>query len=403
MKIDIIGLLSACSYALDCVEAELLNIAPGHGKRVAYMSVCMAEKLGVNEEALEDLAACSLLHDNALTQYISEEFHNAISENDIENVVPSQLGMHCIHGEKNIKKYPFRTNVDNTILYHHENADGTGPFSKTWNETPLFARLIHLSDLLEVYCRAEEFDENEWKRAEDFLIKNTGTKFDSEIVDAFFQAFSRENFSELNDKNLEEKLWEKFPRNRRDYTYEECRNLADLFAKIIDYKSAFTSKHSLRVAEGAARLSEYMGYDKEKVEKMYLAGALHDIGKVAIGNNILEKPGRLTTEEFTVMKNHAYYTYLILSQAKGFDEIRDWAAFHHEKLDGSGYPFGKKADDLNTQERIMACIDIYEALTEDRPYKEGMSHEKACDILNNMVEKGWIDGEIVRQIEDCFL
>ena len=80
----------------------------------------------------------------------------------------------------------------------------------------------------------------------------------------------------------------------------------------------------------------------------------------------------------------------------------DWAAFHHERLDGTGYPFGKTAADLNTQERMMACVDIYQALTESRPYKQGMSHEKACGILKDMADKGWIDAEIVSQVDSCF-
>ena len=137
-----------------------------------------------------------------------------------------------------------------------------------------------------------------------------------------------------------------------------------------------------------------MGYDDETCDKMYLAGALHDVGKIAIGNEILEKPARLTYEEFAKMKNHAGYTYMILSNVNGFEEIRDLAAFHHERLDGSGYPFGKKADELNQLQRIMACADIYQALTEKRPYKDGMSHEKACSILKEMAEKNWIDKEI---------
>ena len=279
MELDIIGLLGACSYALDCVEAELTHVATKHGKRVAYMSVCTAQKMGITGDALQDLAACSLLHDNALTQYIYEEFHNDLTKNNTENIVP---------------------------------------------------------------------------------------------------------------------------RKKRDLSDEMCKNFANLFAKIIDYKSEFTSRHSLGVAENAARLSRYLGDDEETVLKMYLAGALHDIGKAAIGNDILEKPGRLTDEEFSKMKNHAGYTYLILSQAEGMEDIRDWAALHHEKLDGTGYPFGKTADELNRQERIMACIDIYQALTESRPYKSGMTHEAACEILENMVQKGWIDGEITEQIKKCF-
>ena len=145
-----------------------------------------------------------------------------------------------------------------------------------------------------------------------------------------------------------------------------------------------------------------MGFDEETAQKMYLAGALHDIGKVAVGNEILEKPGRLTDEEFTTMKDHASYTYYILSEIDDFEELRDWASFHHERLDGTGYPFGKTAADLNTQERMMACVDIYQALTESRPYKQGMSHEKACGILKDMADKGWIDAEIVSQVDSCF-
>lgn len=133
-----------------------------------------------------------------------------------------------------------------------------------------------------------------------------------------------------------------------------------------------------------------------------MAGALHDIGKMAIGNDILEKPGRLTEEEFSRMKNHAGYTYMILSEVKDFDEVRDWAALHHEKLDGTGYPFGKKAEELNEPERLMACVDIYQALTEARPYKLGMSHDKACSILEDMVQKGWIDAAVTDKLRSCF-
>ena len=79
---------------------------------------------------------------------------------------------------------------------------------------------------------------------------------------------------------------------------------------------------------------------------------------------------------------------MILSEVEDFEEIRDWAALHHEKLDGSGYPFGRTAEELNEPERILACVDIYQALTEERPYKKGMSHEQACGILEDMAQKG---------------
>ena len=134
---------------------------------------------------------------------------------------------------------------------------------------------------------------------------------------------------------------------------------------------------------------------------MYLAGALHDIGKMA-NNDILEKTDKLTNDEFTNMKNHAWYTYLILLDVEYFEEIRDWAALHHEKLNGKGCPFGKIADELNEQERIMGCIDIYQVLTEDRPYKKGLSRGAACDILDNMAPQGFVDLDISKKIKKCF-
>ena len=392
MEIDIIGLLSAFSFALDCVEAELIHVTSNHGKRVAYMSVCMAEKMGVSDDALRDLAACALLQDNALTQYINEEFYSDISNIDTlkvssDDITPRQLGMHCIYGEKNLEKYPFKTGVKDVILYHHEEADGSGPFEKKWTEVPLFARIIHFSDMLDAFCKAQKFDEDVFNKAVHFIEKNKDKRFDSEVTKMFFDAFDKDEFSRLGDEHIEEYFWEKVPCEKSFYSFNVLKDLADLFAKIIDYKSEFTSRHSLGVARTASKISEIMGYDKVICDKMYLAGTLHDVGKIAIGNEILEKPARLTDEEFAKMKNHAGYTYMILSKVDGFEEIRDIAAFHHERLDGSGYPFGKMADELTTLQRIMACADIYQALTEKRPYKDGMNHDKACEILKDMADK----------------
>lgn len=403
MEIDIIGLLSAFSFALDCVEAELIHVTSNHGKRVAYMSVCMAEKMGVSDDALRDLAACALLHDNALTQYINEEFYSDISNIDTlkvssDDITPRQLGMHCIYGEKNLEKYLFKTGVKDVILYHHEEADGSGPFEKKWTEVPLFARIIHFSDMLDAFCKAQKFDEDVFNKAVHFIEKNKDKRFDSEVTKMFFDAFDKEEFSRLGDEHIEEYFWEKVPCEKSFYSFNVLKDLADLFAKIIDYKSEFTSRHSLGVARTASKISEIMGYDKVICDKMYLAGTLHDVGKIAIGNEILEKPARLTDEEFAKMKNHAGYTYMILSKVDGFEEIRDIAAFHHERLDGSGYPFGKMADELTTLQRIMACADIYQALTEKRPYKDGMNHDKACEILKDMADKNWIDKNITEVI-----
>ena len=403
LRIDIVGLAGACSYALDCIEAELVKIKNKHGKRVAYISVCMAEYLAIQGDALQDLAMCALLHDNALTQYITEELERNYVIDIKKDLSVRKTNLHCIYGEKNITKLPFKTDVSNVILYHHEHADGTGPFQKKWNEIPLFARIIHLADTIDIIGNNPGSGNNSWNFICQYLLKNRDGLFDSECVNAFFHAFTHsESFICLSDNSFEMKLWEIIPRQKQVFDWKTCKNVADFFAKIVDYKSSFTSRHSIGVAEKASMLAQYMGYDSITVQKMYLAGALHDIGKMAVGNEILEKPDKLTDDEFSTMKNHAGYTYLILSEVNDFEEIRDWAAFHHEKLNGKGYPFGKTADELNEQERMMACVDIYQALTEDRPYKKGLSHEKTCDILDDMAHKGFIDSDISKTIRECF-
>ncbi len=394
MELDVLGLVAACSYALDCVETELVHVTSRHAKRVAYMSVCVAEQLGICGKDLQDLAVYALLHDNALTQYIQEELHSNLT--DMKEM--PRIGVHCSIGEENIQGFPFHTDVKNVILYHHENADGSGPFGKKSEEVPLFSRIIHLCDLLDQACCRKAFTTETWEWAKDVLKRIRGTMVDEECAEAFEKIFSEEYFLSLGG-NFEASLWNKVPRQKQELDFSQIKKLAGFFAKIVDYKSPFTSTHSIGVAERAEKLSSYMGFDEETVQKMYLAGALHDIGKVAVGNEILEKPDRLTDAEFAVMKHHAAYTYNILSEIDDFEEIRDFAAFHHERLDGTGYPFGKDASELNVQERMMACIDIYQALTESRPYKKGMSHERACEILKNMADKGWLDMDIIDKIE----
>ena len=420
MELDVLGLFGACSYALDCVEAELAHVTDNHAKRVAYMSVCMAQQMKIAGEALQDLVICALLHDNALTQYMQEELHGETAEtaeiaettettgtskstSTLSTLKVKGVGVHCLLGEANVQKLPFHTDVKNVILYHHENADGSGPFGKRLDEVPVFARIIHLCDLLDRACRTQGGAPNQaWEKAEAFIEKVRGSIVDEACIDAFERAFSMEEFLALDAADLEKRLWDKVPRIKQELDFSQIQAVAEFFARIVDYKSPFTSTHSIGVAQDAEKLARYMGFDEETAQKMYLAGALHDIGKVAIGNEILEKPDRLTDDEFAVMKHHAAYTYYILSGIDDFDEMRDWAAFHHERLDGSGYPFGKTAAELNTQERIMACVDIYQALTESRPYKKGMPHEKACQILKNMADKGWLDADIVAKVDGCF-
>jgi HD-GYP domain-containing protein (c-di-GMP phosphodiesterase class II) len=138
-----------------------------------------------------------------------------------------------------------------------------------------------------------------------------------------------------------------------------------------------------------------IGFSEIECRMMSVAGYLHDIGKLAVPSEILEKPARLSNEEFNIMKSHVYHSYRILEAVSGLDIINTWASFHHERMDGKGYPFHIKGGELSLGSRIMAVADVFTAITEDRPYRKGMSGEHALKIIEDMAKNSSLDQSIV--------
>ena len=153
------------------------------------------------------------------------------------------------------------------------------------------------------------------------------------------------------------------------------------FADIIDAKSPFTYRHSTRVAEMARAIGRELGMDAPEQRRIYRAGLLHDIGKLGVSNAILDKNGPMTPEERARMELHPRYSLEILRRVTAFGDFAMTAALHHEKLDGSGYPFGYRAEQLDLPARLLVVADIYDALNSDRPYRAGMSPAAAIEIL----------------------
>ena len=145
-------------------------------------------------------------------------------------------------------------------------------------------------------------------------------------------------------------------------------------------------------------------FKMEDVERTQLriAASLHDVGKLAVPNTILDKPGQLTDEERRVVNIHTYYTRLCLEQIPGFEQITDWAANHHEKLGGGGYPLGLGDVNLDFNSRLMTVLDIYQALTEERPYRKSLSHRRTMEIIGKIRDHGELDAELVDQVDKAF-
>lgn len=313
------------------------------------------------------------------------------------------MGIHCKMGEDNIRLLPLCHKVAGNILYHHENSNGTGPFHKTADETPLTAQIIHLADTLDATMNFHDVTEDKIVKTNEFVSDNKGRLFSPYIVSLYSKYLDTPFFLRIKNEETVDLLHTLIPSKSHDYSRDEIKRICNFFAKIIDYKSSFTCSHSMGIASKAETMGKYYNYSEENLTKIYMAGALHDVGKLVISSDISEKPGKLTSTEYVEMKNHAYFTYKILSGVKGLEDVTMWASLHHEKLNGKGYPFGKTAKDLNQPERLMACVDIYQALTEARPYKEGYSHKKSIAIMREMASNGFIDSSIVEDINKVFL
>lgn len=172
-----------------------------------------------------------------------------------------------------------------------------------------------------------------------------------------------------------------------DELQKQFTSFVATLAASIDARSPFTAGHSERVTKYAVRLGKALGLDPEQVELLNYAAMMHDLGKIGIRDAVLNKPGRLTPEEYDEVKTHPQRTFEILSKmrlARALRDIPKLASAHHERLDGSGYPRGLKNDDIPLIPRILAVVDVYEALTAaDRPYRKAMSPEEAIKVLEN--------------------
>lgn len=162
------------------------------------------------------------------------------------------------------------------------------------------------------------------------------------------------------------------------------REMIEAFAKTIDMKDKYTNGHSTRVAEYTAMLTRELGYDEETVEKYYNIGLLHDIGKIGIPPEVLNKPGKLTDQEFNIIKSHSAQGYKVLKDISIMPELAIGAGAHHERPDGKGYPKGLKGDEIPRVAQIIAVADTFDAMYSDRPYRKRMNFDKAVSIIKEV-------------------
>lgn len=401
MTFNLNSFLIALSTALDYAEHEIMDITTHHSKRCAYIVLRLAQEMGMTQEECFDLCSLALMHDNGITQaFLAQNFLEAGSSNNLPLL--EHLKEHCSIGEKNIKDFPFLTSPKNIILYHHEYLDGSGLYGKKGDQIPLMAQVICFADELDLnfdllHTSVENLDElNQFITDKSYLFRK-------DISDAFLRISKKISFwRDLRDDNIIQALKEHLPHFSIDIKTSELLAMTAVFSRIIDSKSHFTAAHSSDLMDKAALLGNYLTWDQEKTIKFQMAANLHDIGKLAMPSAILEKNGPLSREEFNTIKEHAYISHLILGNIEGFEDIHLWASTHHERLNGSGYPFGYTEEKLCFESKLLATLDMYQALTENRPYRQAMSHEESINIMLESAKNGFLDLGIINTLDQIF-
>jgi putative nucleotidyltransferase with HDIG domain len=279
-----------------------------------------------------------------------------------------------------------------------EHWDGRGhPAGLRGREIPLLARIVGLAQTTDVFLTSRGPD-----AALRMVRERRGTWFDPDLADVVLSW--QDDRAWWDGLCTPEAMRLVVAAEPADYVRQVDEagldGVADVFADIIDAKTPFTYQHSARVAGYARDIADELGMDPAARRQFYRAGLLHDIGKLGVSNRILEKPGPLTPDEWKAVRQHPVHTWEILDQTDAFREFAWTAALHHERLDGSGYPWRLDGPRLDLAARILAVADAYEAMTSWRPYCAPLPPDTALFLLER--EGGArLDADAVAALHRC--
>lgn len=418
--------VSALSYALDLTEGQ----PEGHAVRSAIIGMRVAEEIGLSAAERSDLFYALLLKDlgcssNAARVCSLLAADDRAAKLALKTVNWSKLGesvayvarhaataasplrraahivklalqgpdasrplfeIRCERGAGIARLIGFPEATAEAIRGLDEHWNGRGyPRGLRGEEIPLFARILGLAQTAEVFFRSFGVD-----AMYGMARQRRGEWFDPRLVDALESIRADGLFWErLADRDVEAQLLALEPEDAWVISDEDrLDRLAEGFARVIDAKSPWTYRHSAGVAEIAVGVARILGFSAEELRALQRAALLHDIGKLGVSNLVLDKPGKLTDEEWREMKRHPEYTQRILERVACFRELADFASAHHERLDGKGYHRGLSAGAIPRPTRVLTVADIYEAMSAERPYRPRQPGEKVLAIMSRDVGTG---------------
>ena len=426
-NISLAEILSALSFALDLTEGAV----PGHALRSCVLGMRIAEELRMPAKERADLYYALLLKDigcssNAarLCQIIGGGDERQVKAGvKLEDwtrpaqpklstlrllwtsVLPDSgafrratgivrigltqhrnneemITLRCDRGAHILRKLGLGDIAAEAVRGLDEHWDGSGyPERRTGKNIPLGSRILAVAQHLDVFA-----SEQGMQKALQVLHERGGRWFDPDLVRVVTRLHRRGTlwrYAQSSTPECETRAaaLDLAPEQVHRLKASDVDLIAEAFADVVDAKSSFTFRHSLGVTTAACAIARRLGLSRDRIQLVHRAALLHDLGKLRVPNSILDKPGKLTASEWLVVQEHPHLTQQILSRIASFDELARIAGAHHEKLDGSGYPQRLTARQLPLEARIIAVADVYGALTEDRPYRPGLTHEDALALL----------------------
>lgn len=421
-NIHLAEIVGALSYALDITEGQ----PEGHTLRCCWIGMHLGQKLGLADAALSDLYYTLLLKDVGCSSnaarlcqlYLANDLQFKSDYKFIDHTLPQLLGFilshtgmkeslaerfraiiniarnggeiarelietRCTRGAEIARQMRFSETVAQGILDLDEHWSGKGqPVGLAGQSISLGARVALLAQVIDVF-----FKSGGPRAAMREIRQRRGDWFDPALVDLFEDIAGDPQFwVGLGAADIEARVLALEPVElviTLDDDYLD--DVAAGFARVVDSKSPFTSGHSDRVALFTDMIAEAMDLSAENRRWLKRAALLHDIGKLGVSNQVLDKPGKLDDAEFAEIKRHPVLGEMILSRIAAFADLARIAATHHERLDGTGYPRGLTAEALPLETRIVTTADIFDALTADRPYRAAMPVSKAFEIMTGML------------------
>ena len=428
-------LVSALSQALDITEGQ----PAGHGVRCAWIGTHIGRQIGLGEQALGDLYYTLLLKDAGCSSnaaricelYLTDDLAFKQDFKSVNDSLPQMLGFilshtglksglserfrslvrifteggriarelietRCQRGAEIVRQMRFPESVAQGILDLDEHWDGQGkPCGLSGRDISLFSRIALLSQVVDVFHTAGGVD-----AALNEIRLRSGAWFDPDLAGAFeIVATTSDFWTSLGSCDLRTKVIALAPQDAGEEVDDDYLDaVAEAFAQVVDSKSPYTSGHSDRVTLYTDMICEELGFSAERRRFMKRAALLHDLGKLGVSNQILDKPGKLDDIEWAEMRKHPEQSRIILSGIAAFQELAQVAGDHHEKLNGKGYPNGKTGNDISLESRVITVADIFDALTAERPYRGAMPVDKALSIMREDVGEG-IDSNCFQALE----